>query len=331
MRYYGREIDVVSLWSEYCDFPPNMDVNDRYLSKVVCPNPQHDTHKRHFQINQDDGLVHCFAHCGISGTFLKAIQLIEGCNERAARRIILRYASTGSKISKRRKRTAGSSPSADAIVPDLSFSTHIPQAGLEYLDGRRISGSSIASWELGWDSEELRIVIPAKDIRGETRFLIRRGIKGNQQPKYLYSEGFPKTSLLFGAGQADRTVIRSQGVILVEGSLDAIRLHQNGYTNACAILGTGISKVQSEIVAKMRPKRIYLMFDRDVAGITNIEIARKRLFKYPLFVCRYPKDKHDPAELTKEEIARSLSRAIPVHRFFSRMTRTKGGISVGQN
>lgn len=320
MRYQGREIDVVGLWENYVEFPNNADFSDKYLPKVQCPNPMHDTLKRHFQINAEDGLVHCFAHCGISGTFTHAIQMIEGCSEREARRILLRHATT--KRSKRSVTRPHTSAGAITVIPDLTFDTHIPEYGLEYLGHRGISGSSIAKWELGWDSDDLRIVIPAKDIQGQTRFLIRRAVKGNQQPKYLYSEGFAKTSLLFGACATDPGMIRSSGMILVEGSLDAIRLHQIGLSNTCAILGTGISKEQTEIVARMRPGRIYLMFDRDVAGVQNIEIARKRLFKYPLFVCRYPKGKHDPAEMTRREADRSISRAVPIHRFFSRLTRT---------
>jgi hypothetical protein len=54
------------------------------------------------------------------------------------------------------------------------------------------------------------------------------------------------------------------------------------------------------------------MFDKDIAGVTNIEIASKKLVKYPLMVCRYPKDKSDPAELTKQEAERSIERALPI-------------------
>lgn len=334
MRYLGREIDVVGLWENYVDFPHNVDLTDKYFPKVQCPNPKHDTLKHHFQINAEDGLVHCFAYCGISGTFSHAIQVIEGCDEKQARRLILGHttSSKGNNESKRKglgsRNQQGNSGTATAI-PDLSFSTYIPAFGIEYLESRKISPSSIARWELGWDEVDKRIVIPAKDQRGTTRFLIRRAVKNSQHPKYLYTEGFPKTSLLFGACQTNPGMIDSQGMILVEGSLDVIRLHQNGFQNACAILGTGISKVQSEIVARMRPKRIYLMFDKDVAGIQNIEIACKRLFKYPLFVCKYPAGKSDPAEMEREEIIRSIRKAVPVHRFFNSLTRTKEGISVG--
>lgn len=339
MKYRGREIDPVRLWENYVDFPHNLEIDGKFLSKVVCPNPEHDTTKRHFQINVTDGLVHCFAHCGISGTFEHALCVIHGFyqkhrvedaldnrekkrrTERArkeARRIILRATTTGrSGVSLSKSSTVGKSQPI-TTVSDLGYETRIPPVGIEYLEGRGITSETIAAWELGWDADEKRIVIPAKDIDGHLRFLIKRAVTDRQWPKYLYTEGFPKTSLLFGACQIDPRMIRSDGLILVEGSLDAIWLWHLGFRNVCAILGTGISKKQAEIIARWRPRRIYFMFDRDTAGVRNIEIASIRLRKYPLFVCRYPKGKTEPDGLTRREADRVIARSLPISKFRQR-------------
>jgi hypothetical protein len=53
------------------------------------------------------------------------------------------------------------------------------------------------------------------------------------------------------------------------------------------------------------------MFDKDTAGVRNIEIAMEKLRRYPLFICRYPAGKSDPAELSREQAVRSVERAIP--------------------
>jgi len=153
------------------------------------------------------------------------------------------------------------------------------------------------------------------DENSRLRFLIKRAISDRQNPKYLYTEGFPKTSLLFGACHFDLGMIKSDGLILVEGSLDVIRLHQHGLRNAGAILGTGISEQQRRIIARLNPPRIYLFFDRDSAGIRNIEIAVPKLRKYPLYVVKYPKGKSDPAVMTNEEAHRQISRAVPALSF----------------
>jgi DNA primase len=329
MKYSGRDIDAVALWEKYVEFPPNMVLDGKYLPLVQCPNPDHDTLKKHFQINVEDGLVHCFAQCGISGTFEKAISMIEGCNDRQSRKIILGYRAKPNSRNVRNAQRSRRGNKPDEIVPDLAFFTYIPAIGLEYLESRGITGSDIARWEIGWDQEDKRIVIPAKDQKGTTRFLIKRAVLSSQYPKYLYyPEGAHKNDLLFGACQIDPRMVRSLGLILVEGSLDAIRLSQCGFSNTCAVLGTGISRSQVEILSRLRPRRVYLMFDRDVSGVRGIEIAQRRLSKYPLFVCRYPKGKADPAELTREEAKRSIERAKSIRSFGINLAE-RGSVKVG--
>jgi len=323
MRYQGREIDPIELWSNYVDFPPNVKIDGEFLPKVVCPNPEHDTTKKHFQINALKGLVHCFAQCGISGSYEHAIATIEGITERNARKVILRHTKMGSSSVRPERNGAGvlsgnSSESGNTSrTESLEYSTFIPQAGIEYLESRGISEQAIAHFEIGWDSEDLRLVIPAKDKNGVVRFLIKRAIKESAWPKYLYTEGFPKTSLLFGACDLDPGMIRSHGIVLVEGSIDRIRLWQLGITNAVATLGTGISEIQARIVERFRPPYVYLMFDRDTSGVHGIEIARRRLPKSNLRVCRYPKGKFDPGELEESDAYRSIERAISIGKFFS--------------
>lgn len=330
MNYKGRNIDPLLLWDRYVEFPGSLSVDDDtvFLPKVVCPNPEHDTSKRHFQINVTQPTVHCFAYCGISGSYEHAISIIEGCDEREARRIILRNASVRGRVSIRRTSAGRKENSRPAKPADLRYDRFLPAAGLDYLATRGISDSAVAEWELGWDANELRIVIPARDQNNRLRFLIRRATKPRDEPKYLYTEGFPKTSLLFGACHFDLGMVRSRGLVLVEGSLDTIGLSQRGMRNVGAVLGTGISKAQRNIIARMRPPRIYFGFDKDLAGITNIEIAARSLRKYPLFVIRFPKGVSDPQELSTEyddeEVAKVIyGRSIPLStwakRYYPRM------------
>jgi len=326
MKYRGKEIDPIRLWENYVDFLPNADLTGPYLPLVFCPNPEHDnTRSPAFQINIRDGLVHCFSHCGISGTFVHAISMIEGCDERQARRIILSHRGELTRLSARRGRPRSTRPPTDT-VPDLAFSSYIPQAGLEYLEARGITGESIARWQIGWDENDLRLVIPVIDENAVVRLLIRRAVKTNQQPKYLYDPpGVSKNSLLFGYGQIDRGLIRSRGIVLVEGSLDAVRLHQHGITNTVATLGTGISPVQCRLLSRLRPRRVYLFFDRDVAGIHGIELAASRLRKYPLYVVRYPSQRYDPAEFHRKEVRSAIDRAIPLSRFVGAIRNAQPG------
>lgn len=309
--------------------------DDEFLPKVRCPNPAHDTLKFHFQINQRQPTVHCFAYCGISGSYEHAVAVIEGLYEkfdvgsakdererkrrtdrarRQAGKIILKQA-TGHARDVPHRRFSASESAKPVPASELQFESYLPPAAIEFLDGRGITGKSVAAWNIGWDAGEARIVIPGKDEMGRTRLLIKRGIRTGQHPKYLYSAGYPKTSLLFGACQLDPALVLSQGLGLVEGSFDTIVMHQHGLRFFAGILGTGISEAQARIVDRLRPKRIFLFFDKDSAGIHNIEIASERLRKYPLYVVRYPKGKSDPAELTEREAQRAIDRVISLRKF----------------
>jgi len=327
MKFRGHDIDPLSFWANYVEFPHNTKEDGQEFSPLVlCPNPGHDNYKTPaFQINLRQATVHCFSRCGISGSYEHAVCTIEGLydkyrvNEattlrekkirsdkakREARRMILR----GSKPSNVRVRSEKRPVAKAKRKNKLNYETFIPQYPQAYLRSRGITGHEISMWGIGWDSQEGRIVIPANDENGNLKFLIKRAIKDSQQPKYLYTEGVDKTSVLYGA---DTISPNPAGIILAEGAIDVIKLNKYGLP-AVAILGTGISDQQVRIIGRLRPKMIFLMFDRDAAGVRNIEIAYEKLKGYPLHVCRFPRGKYDPAELTEREAERSIRNAIPI-------------------
>jgi DNA primase len=201
----------------------------------------------------------------------------------------------------------------------LLYDRYIPEFGMEYLLSRGISDSSISKWELGWDAKERRIVIPVHDSRGRVCLLIRRAVRAKDHPKYLYTEGVARNALLYGTGQIDLGMIRSDGIVLVEGSIDTIFQHQDGYTNTVGILGSKLSEIQAKQIANMRPARVISMFDADGAGISATISASARLRRVPFYVVRFPRGKTDPAELTKKERDRVIDRAIPVSEFRKRV------------
>jgi hypothetical protein len=86
-HFRGHAIDPVSLWSEYVEFPAHMDEDAEFSPLVFCPNPNHlNTGSPAFQINLRKPLVHCFASCGISGSYENAIAMVEGGSNRQARK-----------------------------------------------------------------------------------------------------------------------------------------------------------------------------------------------------------------------------------------------------
>jgi hypothetical protein len=330
--FAGRHIDVVSLWSQYVDLPPNIEHPlPMYLPKVVCPNPKHDTHKRHFQVNAKQGLVHCFAHCGISGNFEHAIQVITGCTAKEARKAILLHSRAATSDDLKQLGTPGFRKTFnhdDAVAKDQRAQeggkfTFLPRHARDWLDTRGIEANSRGKWQIGWDEDAERITLPGYDDRNIFRFLIRRRIDGIEHGKYLYTDGAIKTSVLYGACMIDREQLDSTGLVLCEGPLDVVRLHQVGIRTAVAILGTGISAKQLRLIDKLGPKRLYLFFDRDAAGLDNILRCQASVRKVPMFVCRYAAGKSDPGEMSRELGERAIDRALPLAVFMQKYIKAR--------
>ncbi|MDO5564788.1 MAG: DNA primase [Eubacteriales bacterium] len=92
-------------------------------------------------------------------------------------------------------------------------------------------------------------------------------VMGNDEPKYLNSSDtllFNKSKNLFGLNFAKRT--KEKYLILCEGYMDVIQMHQAGFTNAIASLGTALTESQCKLIARYTDE-IILSYDSDDAGI----------------------------------------------------------------
>ena len=113
-----------------------------------------------------------------------------------------------------------------------------------------------------------RVMFPIRSAKG---LIIAYGGRsmGDVQPKYLNSPQtllFDKSAVLYGLDMA-REAIRSQdAVVVVEGYVDVIALHQHGFRNVVAPLGTALTAEHVHIIKKLT-KNIYLALDADTAGI----------------------------------------------------------------
>ncbi|MCD8218154.1 MAG: DNA primase [Clostridiales bacterium] len=92
-------------------------------------------------------------------------------------------------------------------------------------------------------------------------------VMGEGEPKYLNSPEtivFDKSRNLYGLNFARSS--RRQGILLCEGYMDVIALHQAGFDNAVASLGTALTSGHASLL-KRYTKEVYLTFDSDGAGI----------------------------------------------------------------
>lgn len=113
-----------------------------------------------------------------------------------------------------------------------------------------------------------RLMIPTLATTGETIAFGGRAL-GDQEPKYLNTSTTPvytKGRYLFALNVARRAAAREDSAIVVEGYLDCIALHQAGFANAVAALGTAFTPEQARELRKVASRAI-LCFDADAAGV----------------------------------------------------------------
>lgn len=111
-----------------------------------------------------------------------------------------------------------------------------------------------------------RVMFPIMDANNRVIGFGGR-VMGDAKPKYLNSPEtkiFDKSRNLFGLNYAKRG--KRSNMILCEGYMDVIALHQAGFTNAVASLGTAFTEQQANLIRRYTDE-VLLTYDSDGAGI----------------------------------------------------------------
>lgn len=111
-----------------------------------------------------------------------------------------------------------------------------------------------------------RVIFPIMDVNNRVIGFGGR-VMGDAKPKYLNSPEtklFDKSRNLFGLNYAKLGTRKN--IILCEGYMDVIALHQAGFTNAVASLGTAFTGQQAGII-KRYTDEVLLTYDSDAAGV----------------------------------------------------------------
>lgn len=129
------------------------------------------------------------------------------------------------------------------------------------LVGKRQSGGA-------YDKFRQRLMFPIFTTSDDVAGFSGRALAAEVQPKYLNSsesEVYKKGELLFALTQARESIKKSGFGLLVEGQIDALTLHANGYPQAIAPLGTALTDSQCHILRRLADS-VVLMYDGDEAG-----------------------------------------------------------------
>ena len=118
----------------------------------------------------------------------------------------------------------------------------------------------------GHDKFWNRAMFPIMDVHNHVIGFGGR-VMGDGEPKYLNSpetKVFDKSRNLYGLNIARST--RKEQLLLCEGYMDVIALHQAGFDNAVASLGTALTSGHANLL-KRYTKEVYLTYDSDGAGV----------------------------------------------------------------
>ena len=110
-----------------------------------------------------------------------------------------------------------------------------------------------------------RLIFPVINVRGNVIGFSGR-ILGDGEPKYLNSRETPvfsKARNLFALNLAKKS--KSGYLLLSEGNIDVVTLHQAGFDSAVASLGTSLTPEQARLMARYT-KEVVIAYDNDAAG-----------------------------------------------------------------
>lgn len=151
-----------------------------------------------------------------------------------------------------------------------------------------------------YDKFRNRIMFPIRDAAGKMAGFGARILDPDDIPKFLNSPQTPlfnKSRLLYGLNLAKKPIREQDRVVIVEGYLDVIALHQCGYANCVSPMGTALNEDQLRYLKKYT-RRIVLALDADTAGekatLRGVEVARQALDHETELV-------YDPRGLLKHE------------------------------
>ncbi len=161
-----------------------------------------------------------------------------------------------------------------------------------------------------YDTFRNRLMFPVIDVTGKVIAFSGR-ILGDGEPKYLNSREtavFSKSRNLFAMNLAKNS--KSGYIILTEGNVDVVSLHQAGFDSAVASLGTSLTREQASLISRYT-SQVIIAYDNDNAGIKAskraIEIFEKLDVKVKILSMSGAKD---PDEFIKQKGAGAFRNLI---------------------
>lgn len=300
-----EQVDIVHIISSYIDLKHSGNGN------FVALCPFHSEKTPSFSVSPSRNIWHCFG-CGEGGDSVGFVMKYENLNypdalERVAE--LMNFTLEYEKSSPPKDFYI----LEDIAVFYQSLLSQSPQM-LAYITNRGITQASIEQFRLGFSGNGFqtlnflhtknydkaqatefgligrdktrewaffieRIMFPIHSPSGKVVGFGGRSINPNDPAKYKnspQSKIFNKSRLLYGYHLAKEHIYRQKKLIVCEGYIDVILLHQAGFKNAIATLGTALSAEHIPLLKKGEPE-VIVSYDGDNAGINAALRAAKIL------------------------------------------------------
>lgn len=153
-----------------------------------------------------------------------------------------------------------------------------------------------------YDKYRNRLMLPVIDVRGDVIGFTSR-VMDDSTPKYLNTPEtaiFKKRSILYGLNYAKNT--KRPNFILVEGNIDVITMHQAGFDNTVATMGTALTEEHIKLLSRYT-KELILCLDNDAAGVdaTQRAIALLKNSDIAVRVLQLPRRRTEDGQLVKQD------------------------------
>lgn len=155
-----------------------------------------------------------------------------------------------------------------------------------------------------YDTFRERITFPIWDQHGRVLGFGSRAVFDYQKAKYINSQEsfiFNKRQILYGFHLAKQSIREKDQVLLVEGYMDLIKLHQHGFTNSVAVMGVALSEKTISFLSSYT-RNFILALDSDEAGMRAMKRINQQLMEHQI-IPRYLNfaPQKDPDEFLVEQ------------------------------
>ncbi len=188
-----------------------------------------------------------------------------------------------------------------------------------YTEEEQVKAGLLGEAESGrkYDRFRNKLMFPIWDIKGQVIGFGAR-VLDESLPKYINSPqtpAFEKSSSLYGINLAAAGIRQQDTAVIVEGYVDVITAHQNGFNNVVASMGTSVTEAQVGSLKRLT-RNLILALDADAAGEEAMlrGVSYENILDSEIKVVVMPQGK-DPDDVIKENAdnwRKLLSEVTPI-------------------